>query len=359
MDLNYVNSRVRGLRSKLLSREDYEDFISIEGSMDAFLDALRRTDYGTYLAIAEASEDEEEPSEIIKYAVARNLTAAYRTIWNLAPEGEKGALRALFSIWEVYNLKAVLRGLDRGLSQEEIFEFLMPAGSMDVSALKELSGVKGIGGLAGLLSLWGSPYAGAVREFAPEYARNKKLAPMELALDRTSLALFRDVEGVRPVNRNVLGAILAFRADYLNMMTLFKVHDERYGAPELKTLFIEGGSSLSLKLYIELSRVEGLDVLIGNIIDKLPDQTLRGLLLDIDTSEVGLIEARFESVMIRKLLKLSIIEPASIALTAWYIFVKAREVKNLRLLGSAVSFGIPPDEVRRMVSYPEMDSGGY
>ncbi len=359
MDLNYVNSRVRGLRSRLLNRADYELFISMEGSMEAFLTALRNTRYGPYLAIAEASEGDIEPSEIINYAVSRNLTAAYRTIWNLAPEGEKGALQALFSIWEVYNLKAVLRGIDRGISQEKIFAFLIPAGSMDVSALKELSGVKDALALAGLLAIWGSPYASPVREFSPEYVRNKKLAPIELALDRTSLALFRDVKGFRPVNRTVLSDILAFRADYLNMMTLFKVHGERYGAGELKALFIKGGRSLSLKLYIELSGVEGLEHLIGNIIDRIPDQTLRGLLLDIDTSEIGLIEARFESVMVKKLLKLSITEPESIALTAWYIFVKAREVKNIRLLGSAVSFGIPSDEVRRMVSYPEAAAGGY
>ena len=154
--------------------------ISIKGGMEAFLSALRKTDYAQFLAIAETSDTSEEEldsSEIINFAVSRNLTAVYRSIWKLAPAGEKGALRALFSIWEVYNLKAVLRGIDRGLSREEIFEFLLPAGAMDVSALKELSGVKDVRALAGLLAIWGSPYAAPVREFVTEYARKKKLAP--------------------------------------------------------------------------------------------------------------------------------------------------------------------------------------
>ena len=352
MDIDYLNARVRGLKGSLFTRSYYDRLIGIEGDAGEVVAELSATLYGPQIIVAEAALD--EPLPILRRALRKNIASTFATVWKAAPDGLRASLKAVFTIWEAYNLKTVIRGLVNNMKREEILAMLIPAGEMDIPALRELSWAKNPKDLLAILETWGSPYGGPVREAMGVFHRTGKLLQMELALDRLSIDILHGAAAGR-LNGRVFREMLSFRADGTNVMTLLKTQSESYGPREMESFFVEGGRVVDMKLYKKLSEVDGSESLLEALIEYTG--AWGALLFDLDDEEVWLFEDRLEHLMLSRLLRLSIVEPSSIALAVWYLFNKAREVRNLRLIAGAKSFHIPGEEVKRMIFFPGQTHG--
>src|SRR3989304_8851122 len=114
MDLGYFNARVRGLRGRLLKATEYDKLLKMPG-VDEYVAELRATHYGPY--IERAGVRVEGPWPVVSVAMSLNLADTFALMWDTAPVRGRALLKAVLSYWEVFNLKALIRGLARGLKK--------------------------------------------------------------------------------------------------------------------------------------------------------------------------------------------------------------------------------------------------
>lgn len=348
MDLSYLNARVRGWRKGLFKSADYDAFIE-SVSVEACLDLLRPTVYGPDIGVASARF--ERPYDILSSALRSNLYSVFTTLWDIAPEGARPCLKALFSTWEVYNIKALLRGIDKGVPREDLFEALVPAGELDLPALKELVRSKDVGDLIRLLRTWGSPYGAPLKAGFDTYKKHHSLVEMELNLDIFSTRFFVSTISPASDDGKVISDMLADRVDSRNIMTLMKAVGEGYSKETLVEYFLEGGRRIRKGAFLSLSELPTREELLAQLLEAVNDENWRRVLYVAGAEEMDVLEELFEGLTARALSRAAIEGPLTVALAAAFIYAKTREVKNLRIIARGKLFKIPGEELKNLLIY--------
>jgi len=349
MDLSYFNSRVRAMMGRLLRESDYGALFNLKDEAQ-FLERLKATAYGPFVNVAGARFD--TPGEVVSSALTQSLADAFERLWKNAPDPARALLEALVSTWEAYNLKAVIRGLARGVGREDVRRAFVPAGRLDRAALDTLLAARGVEDLLKILDTWSNPYATPVREGMDEFLRNGSINAIEINIDLFSYkAALKALKG-RSGSAKIIRDILVLMIDIRNVVTLVNIAGQEYTDEGASGLFIDGGRALSGKAFLELSAVKERGVLLSRLAEAVSDPLLAEVIASTGPGTIGVLEERLATRAEKRLRTLSVVEPLSIALPASFIFMKVREVKNLRLIDRAVAFGIPEEEIREMLIYP-------
>lgn len=346
-DLSYFNARVRAMRGALFRKADYEPLMRLE-SVDAFVERLKATEYGPFIEAAFTRYT--EAIEALSNALLADLAELLGQLWKIAPDGARPLLKAVFSNWEVFDLKTLIRGLSRGVKRDELKAALIPAGEFDMAALNTLLSSKDIPDLVGFLETWGSPYAGVLKPGLKEYQRSGRIIEMELGADIRTNRLLMEALSAGFADTRIMRDWLGLKADLQNGLTLFKIAGEGYAQEAAAGFFIEGGYKLKRSNFVRLSGLKGKEELL-NALKETGGSVIKNV-LDGAGPDLMLMEEFAEDAIKERLRALSIIDPLSIALSASYIYMKVREIKNLRLIARGAAFGVPLNELRRLVFYP-------
>ena len=349
MDLSYFNSRVRAMMGRLLREGDYGALLNLKEEAQ-FIESLKATAYGPFLNVAGARFH--APAEVVSSALTQSLADAFERLWKYAPGPARTLLEALVSTWEAYNLKAVIRGLGRGVGREDVRRAFVPAGQFDRGALDTLLSARGMEDMLMILGTWSSPYAGPVREGMDEFLRNGSINAIEINIDLFS---YKEALGAlkgRSSPVKVIRDILVLKIDIRNVVTLVNIAGQEYTEEGAGGLFVDGGRALSRKAFLDLSAVKEREVLLSKLAEAVSDPLLAEVIASTELSTIGTLEERLAARAEKRLRTLSVVEPLSIAVAASFIFMKVREVKNLSLIDRAVAFGIPAEEIEGMLVYP-------
>lgn len=346
MDLSYFNARVRGLKGRLLKGADYEALLKLDDGR-RYLESLKSTPYGPYIETASGKLARYE--DIVAEALRMDLSDTLGHLWKISPPGALPLLKAVVSVWEVYNIKAIVRGIARGIKREEILGTMVPAGEFGRSAVKDLLGSRDLNDMVRFLDTWGSPYSRPIKAGLGVFTESGRIMDIELNIDRFIYShLLSTIIGAGPDARIIRDSTV-LRIDLQNILTLLKIAGEGFTKAGAGDFFIEGGGRLKRKEFLRLAQVKKRDELIGSLVESVRDADIRDSLSFVDPSEAALLGEKFDEIVERRLTRLSITEPLSIALPASFIYAKVREVRNLRILSRAKSFSLPESETRRLL----------
>lgn len=348
MDLSYFNARVRGLRGRLFRADEYEPMAALGGTQE-FVDRLRHTTYGPRIEVARTRTGSD--TEALSSALLASLTDAFTLVSRSVPESASALLTAFFTTWEAYNIKAIVRGVANGVKREEIIALLVPAGEFDRSALNVLAHAKDIPDIVRFLRTWSSAYAPPLAAALGDYAKTGSTSGMELNVDLFAAARALELAVGRGEAAKLVREVLSLRIDSLNVMTLFKICGEGYTREGALSLHVDGGT-ISLKQFAALTEPGERVELLYKLTETLPAGPLREELSMADHEDMAMLEERLDEVVAAMLRKRALPDPLGIALSLSYLCMKVREVKNLRIIGRGISFGIPPGEIKSMLFYP-------
>lgn len=354
MDLSYLNARVYGWKGRLLGDVELKRLLATE-DIDAFAALLKATSFGPDMEVAGAKytgANSKSIEEVISTALDMNLESSLAALWKNAPEGSRIFLSAVLSSWEVFNLKGVIRGVERGIPREDILGSIVGLGDFDHSAVNELSGAKDLIEIVRILKSWGSIYAAPLKACIKSYMRTKSLAYVEFSLDVFAFNhhLKRFTSGsLNSLNSKIAREVLTDNIDAANIITLFKVVGEGYTKEAASSLFIPKGTRLSLKTFLRLTEVKEREELAVATAEEVSDSSWKKLLFSTDLSGALTLEEGFEFLSGGCLIRRARVEPHSIAPSYAYIYRKVREVKNLRLILRGKFFSIPSVELQDLI----------
>jgi len=347
MELSYLNARIKAWKGRLLDRETYERLINAK-DIHALINHLKEGVYARDIEISAARYTGER--DILEGALKGNLIRTFKDLRDYAHDNARGLLRVIFSVWEVYNLKTILRARHGGIPPDESISVLMPAGDMDEPALKELNQQKDISGVANLLSTWGSPYAAPIKAAIPKYIRERHLILIELSLDRflqgRCLSAAMAASGA---NRKIIEEFVRERIDGINISMLLKQLRDEAMPVGIGEYFLEGGEWIDKGRFLKIAMIRDGGEFLRALADAVGDRRWRDAVSSAEHENVFFLEEQIEDLSRRNLCRLAIIEPLSIALAICFVYTKIREIKNLRLIVRAKVFNMPAIDVKRFI----------
>ncbi|HLA38150.1 MAG TPA: V-type ATPase subunit, partial [Candidatus Brocadiales bacterium] len=179
-DYGYLAARIRGMKGRLLPGDFFQGLLEQKELMKV-ADSLLSSPYGEDMSVALAGES---GLLAVEKALRRNLYRVFRKVLQMCSEEPRRLLRVLLGKWDVYNIKTVLRGKQRGLPAQEVLLALVPAGELDEPKLQELLNQPDVKAVIDTLATWLSPFAPPLVGAFPEYLEKGHLAVLEKALDR-------------------------------------------------------------------------------------------------------------------------------------------------------------------------------
>lgn len=121
----YTNTRVRVMKTKLFSRNDYEKMLKM--SFPEIARFLQETDYNKEISALAPKYSE---ANLLEYGLNKNLENTFKKILAFSINASEDQLRLYLKKFDVANIKTFLRGKKSGQSNEVILSELVCAGEL-------------------------------------------------------------------------------------------------------------------------------------------------------------------------------------------------------------------------------------
>lgn len=347
MEIEYVNARIRGMKSRLFLRQDFTALMA-KPDLDAVVADLEKTPY---------EKDIEQASvnfsgiRCIEEALRHNLAHTYRLILDLV-RGERfePCVTHFLNRWDIHNIKTILRGKHIHSSTEEIQECLMPAGELDEVTLREMSRREDIRAVIDLLAMWGSVYARPLSQVYGDYLEEKDLKILEHELDR-----FYFTHALESVNRRgyeyrLVRNVLSCEIDITNLKTVLKILRERPPLEEPERLLLGGGRDLLVEDLLALMDASSLDDAIFSL-ERTPYRFLSHLVAEGGPVSLSTIEKELDNYLTRQGIDALKGDPLSAAIPFGYIWAKLNETKNIRVIARCKTAGLAGEDLMEELVY--------
>jgi V/A-type H+/Na+-transporting ATPase subunit C len=320
----------------MLAPEEWRDLCAA-ADFDALVNVLERTVYAPYLT--ELDEKLLTPRRAA-YQVLKRLADTFDAVMHLLPGTARDLVAQLYRRYEVDNVKALLRGVERGTPWDQVRYVLFPLGSFTVLDAQRIIESESVS--AAVEQLQGTPYYDTLSHAMKRYTAEQSLFPLEVALDleywrrlwrgigqlpRSGQIPARRVVGSLLDTNNLMWAIRYRINHHLSEEEIvnytlpfgYRVHDEDIQA-------IAAGADIASavrRLYPELDDVGPL---IQEPQSGLPELEVRLLRLDVEV-----YRATFAGY------------PFHVGIPIAYLLLAGMEIQDLTVLIEAKSSRMPPE----------------
>lgn len=346
---DYGNARLRALRSRMLSRDDLLDLVNADG-LDRLLGSLAETTYGPDV---QAALVRFSGLRCLDEAVRTHLARSLRMLEKLFDGEDRARLQLILHRWDLRNLRTIVRGRIRLEGSERIIGLLVPAGTIDESALRELAAQPGLRAALELMVAWNLPSPGTASRLVsvwPEYEAGDDPTVFERELNRAYADVLHSELAGGPDDE--LARILRIEIDLINLLTALRLRraalDDEPGwdVEDPAGHYLPAGR-LPIDL-LELVRIaedagEVTEILKGGPV--LPDWTA-ALKRWTDEEDLVTLAHDLEDATFRFAIGMfSSGDPLGIAIPVAFAWAKENEARNLRLIARGIVHAIPADVI--------------
>jgi ATP synthase A1 C subunit len=343
----YMNSRVRGMKSHLLTREQYEQLIEAD-SENAIADRLLSSPYQHDLA---ESLTRYQGADAIEDAVSRNLVKTYERLLVVTRGLDQAIGEIFFQRWDLIAVKSLLRAKHHGLDAQSGDAALVPGPGLGVALLHEFASLPSVEALVRALAVWNSSLCRVLVDKLPEYAQSNDLSVLEDALDRNYfLKNLRLLRGDESENAQILKIALQMEIDRINLRTVMALRGSGDMDEAARSRLLPGGR-LHEPVIEQMVQAQSPEQVIESLANTPYSEMRKGLYKFIQSNRFSQLERIFEHAFIAQLSRLSRTRGMSIAILLLYTWLKFNEVINLRVIARGGAKHLPKGLVREEIMY--------
>lgn len=346
-DYDYMNARVRGMSSYLLTAQFYEQVLAVPGQ-NVVVDSLLNSPYGPALREALAVG---QGLGAVEDGLRRDLFATFAVLRRLAPDEPRKLLEIQLRRWDIANIVTILRGKATGTPPEEILAMLFPAGDLDDARLTELAGEPDVAAVADALTAWGVALAFQLRRIIRDHTDPLDLVAIETAFARAYFAWALAQVGDGDENHELIRAQLQWQIDLMNVMAALRAVQQRLANRQES---VEGNlpapipwgrisRSVLAKLQSSADLDEAMEILAST---PFAPGVERGILAFGEHGRLSVMERFLECVVIERGCRMFRTDPLGIGVAAGYLWRKFNEFVNLRILLRGKTYSRPAAAIR-------------
>lgn len=349
-DYDYGNARLHVMKSRLLSPQALRT-LAEEDSLDGLIAALAGT---VYQKSVESALTRATGLQCIDEAMRSDLIHTVGKIRGFYREGAGKMVSIILRMYDIHNLKAILRGLSKNVPAGDMLVVLLPIGELDISTLRELAQLNDPREAIDLLASMGLSFARPLLKVRAE-SPGAETFEMELALDKWYHEEARRELRSETGLIDVLSYALALEADLANVLTVLRFAQfpderdllrEKLGADEIRHLFIGPGHIPYGLLESACSRdtmASAIETLSGTFFAS----TLQaGLEAYARSNRLSDIERQLKHYRLKWMAGQIKKDPLGIGVVLGYVALKVNEVGNIRWITQGINLGLKPDAIR-------------
>jgi len=345
---DYVNARIRGMKSRLLGTPVFETLI-LKPDVEAIITELGNTDYKEEI---EKASIQYSGIRCIEVALRKNFTRAFRKIFNFM-EGETAEkyVKILLNRWDVQNIKTILRGKNIHVTSEEIIDCLVPAGQLDDITLIELIKQSNVREVIDLLATWGIEFAKPLTRNFKEYTEKRDLAVLEYAIDKFYYENALETLVKESYDNRIVLDMITTEIDVTNIKNVLRMIRDKIEIEEAETFLINGGAKVNINRLFSMIRTGTLEGAI-KVLDATPYNFLSELPADVyKTGKISVFEKELDKYLIKRGIDRFLGDPLSIAITVGYIWAKYNEITNIRIIARCKTADVSEKVIREELFY--------
>ncbi|GMV93532.1 MAG: hypothetical protein AMXMBFR82_33100 [Candidatus Hydrogenedentota bacterium] len=341
----YINSRVAGMRSRLLTQTKLEELIDVEG-IDRLVDAMMATPYQEDLAEALTRFS---GVDAIEEAVSRNLVKTFQKLRSLSSGAMQDIIDIFLLRWDLIAVKSLLRYRHHNIDTETTLAELQPGPSLTVPLLRSFAERNTMHELVTALAAWNPELCGSLLRAFPEYEAENSVSVLEEALDRayfveTVKALESDDE-----DTEILRTVLRMEIDRINIRLVFQLKDG-LSTEQLEQRLLPKGN-LPARTVQALADARDAAAAIEILNTTIYKQLREMLFMFVQSARFSPMDRMFDLILIRHLRREAQIQFLSIATLMHFAWLKYNEAVNLRLIARGEANNLPRGRVREEMMY--------
>jgi vacuolar-type H+-ATPase subunit C/Vma6 len=208
-----IHATVRALYSKMLGADTWAALAQAE-DLDTVFSVLSKSAYASHLILKGIT-----PRRAV-YQIRRRLADIYEKLIRLLPGEGSQLLLWLWRLYEVDDLKAVLRGIEAHASWEQVLLLLYPKPKHALLSLDTMERMVSSGDVARAVEMARTtPYYNALVHALERYKAEGSLFPLEVALDlEHHRCLWESIEGLGDLDRTWALRIVGSMIDMDNLL---------------------------------------------------------------------------------------------------------------------------------------------
>ncbi len=245
-----ANAKANAMLGKLLKDQDYIELLKL----DTVEDVLEYLSYGTHYA--KLFSEGEDDAESVELMMKRYFFSAYEKLYHFYIDEYRNFFKALFTRYEVENLKLYLRALSRNENLSHITSHLIYSSlysNINYEALNLVTSIKEF-----LEAIKGTKYHAVLDPFSDEEPASM-IFHMEMVLDRGYFnQLYESIMALNRTDKQLMLALLGINVDILNIQWIYR--GRKYfdiTSEELFNFTLNGGARYDYK---ELKRFCYMDL---------------------------------------------------------------------------------------------------
>jgi len=348
MDWGYINARMRGMKSRLLSHHTLDNLI-LQPDPDSLIVELEKTPYHDDIIEAKGRYS---GMPCIEYALRQNFIRTFRKVLAFSQnEAAEQYIRIFLHRWDIQNIKTILRGKNIHVTNDEILDCLVPVGELDEVTLTELVRQQDTKAVTDLLATWRIPWAKPLTRAFPEFARSGDLGMLECSLDRYYYEdALRTVSAPDP-NNAMIRNILATEIDVVNIKTVLRMIRDHIEPEEAKKFLLAGGREFDIRklsLLLALHTIEDaltqMSVPRYQFLSGIPETAAKA-------GKISVIEKELERYLVQQGTRTFSGDPLSAASLVGYFWAKYNEITNIRVISRCKTADFPIEHLREELVY--------
>lgn len=349
-DYDYGNARLHVMKSRLLPQRELEA-LAETGSLEGLIAALTKT---VYQKPVEAALTRGTGMQCIDEALRNDLVNTVGKIGGFYKESAGKMVAIILRIYDIHNLKAILRGLSKNVPTGDILTVLLPIGELKMSTLRELAQVNNPREAIDLLASMGLSFAWPLLNVRAEVP-GADTFELELALDKWYYQEARQTLRSETGMVDPLSSALALEADLANTLTLLRFaqypHErdllrDRLGTDEITHLFT-GPGHIPFEILSNACRQDTVASAIETLSGTFFEPALRaGLEAYAHSDLLSDIERQLKHYRLKWMAGQIKKDPLGIGVALGYVALKVNEVGNIRWITQGINLGLKADAIR-------------
>ncbi|MGC8913559.1 MAG: V-type ATPase subunit [Thermoplasmata archaeon] len=341
----YLCTRIKVKTLELYTREELQRMLDMD-----VREILRYLHEGTYKEEIEKGSIEYRfsVSDVIEYALNKNLSRSYIEIYRMASAGAKVRLEAFLSKLDAWNLKTYLRGLHSHATREEILKHMFGSGKYSEEFWRNAMEAQDI-----------EKYFEKTeyREIVREYLAEKNLTKIEDLIDRNYyINLLANAKKMQFSRADmVFVEFVQKEIDLKNLQTAMKIIFYRQSTTAsmenlIESSYIPGGWSISPQKFRKFCESKDYEALLQNIGGMWFEKEMRAIFSECKGS-CSIQINRLEYYLAKIAENFSVIYPISILPVISYLLKKRIEVENIRIIARGKSHGLSREHIIELLGW--------
>jgi len=341
-DYGYVNARVRGMRSYLLTKDFFMRLVEAD-NFEAMHSMLEQTIYRREINEAILMHPERPDYD---QALSLNMIASFRKILDSTGGEAHELCEVLMSRYDVFNIKTILRSKGGNATASEALSLIIPVGAVKMDVLENMAKAREVRDSINVLISAQVKYGRALAAAYPDYQKKQDLAVLELALDKFHYQDNTSKLKGKGSNVEMTRQMLVAEIDMRNISTLVRIRGIKLDDDEVEALRIPGGS-LAQDPFRALHRLGDIVQIVSEYPDPRTRKLLEKALAEYQEIDIVAFDKELEHEIIRRGAGMSNVDVLGIGVIIGYMFLKQNEMINLRVALRGRQMDRPQGDIKK------------